>query len=213
LEFDNSFSETIVTPEGSVQLIFIGFFLTANIVIINVLISIAITALGEAKLIKENLRAMARALAVLELEHALKWLRVWTGDLPLPRSFPLPHEETISVGQQLSTNKKQIGLLSVTRRNKPAFEARPLNPLRGCLAENAGIPVSGRVWRRGIAVAREKREMERAALEEEEKRLQEAATLLKHQQIPGISDGDYTSLYFKDAENQYEQIEGESSMV
>ena len=26
----------------------------------------------------------------------------------------------------------------------------------------------------------------------------------------GISDGDYTSLYFKDAENQYEQIEGES---
>ena len=76
LEFDNSFSETIVTLEGSVQLIFFGFFLTANIVIINVLISIAITALGEAKLIKENLRAMARALAVLELEQALKWLRV-----------------------------------------------------------------------------------------------------------------------------------------
>ena len=28
--------------------------------------------------------------------------------------------------------------------------------------------------------------------------------------LSGISDGDYTSLYFKDAENQYEQIEGES---
>jgi len=59
-------------------------------------------------------------------------------------------------------------------------------------------------------VVRERRELERAAVEEEEKRLQEAAILLKHQQTPGISDGDYTSLYFKDAENQYEQIEGES---
>ena len=76
LEFDNSFSETVVTLEGSVQLIFIGFFITANIVIINVLISIAITALREAKMVKENLIAMARALAVLELEKALKWLRV-----------------------------------------------------------------------------------------------------------------------------------------
>ena len=76
LEFDNSFSETVVTLEGSVQLIFIGFFVTANIVIINVLISIAITALREAEEIRENLAAMARALAVLELEQALKWLRV-----------------------------------------------------------------------------------------------------------------------------------------
>ena len=76
LEFDTSFSETVVTLEGSVQLIFIGFFVTANIVIINVLISIAITALREAEEIRENLAAMARALAVLELEQALKWLRV-----------------------------------------------------------------------------------------------------------------------------------------
>ena len=76
LEFDNSFSETVVTLEGSVQLIFIGFFITANIVIINVLISIAITALREAEVIRENLTAMARALAVLELEQALNWLRV-----------------------------------------------------------------------------------------------------------------------------------------
>ena len=76
LEFDTSFSETVVTLEGSVQLIFIGFFVTANIVIINVLISIAITALREAEVIRENLTAMARALAVLELEQALNWLRV-----------------------------------------------------------------------------------------------------------------------------------------
>ena len=125
LEFDNSFSETVVTLEGSVQLIFIGFFVTANIVIINVLISIAITALREAEEIRENLAAMARALAVLELEQALKWLRVrvktpitgncmkcvkvWTGDLGLPRASSLPHESTISVSQQLSTNQKQVG--------------------------------------------------------------------------------------------------------
>ena len=124
LEFDTSFSETVVTLEGSVQLIFIGFFVTANIVIINVLISIAITALREAEEIRENLTAMARALAVLELEQALKWLRVsktpitgncmkcvkvWTGDLGLPRASSLPHESTISVSQQLSTNQKQVG--------------------------------------------------------------------------------------------------------
>ena len=76
VEFDNSFSETVVTLEGSVQLIFIGFFVTANIVIINVLISIAITALRDAEVIREDLTAMARALAVLELEQGLKWLRV-----------------------------------------------------------------------------------------------------------------------------------------
>ena len=33
---------------------------------------------------------------------------------------------------------------------------------------------------------RERRELERAAEEEEEKRLQEAEMLLKHQQTPGI---------------------------
>ena len=82
LEFDNSFSETVVTLEGSVQLIFIGFFITANIVIINVLISIAITALREAEVIRENLTAMARALAVLELEQALNWLRVRSQNNP-----------------------------------------------------------------------------------------------------------------------------------
>ena len=82
LEFDNSFSETVVTLEGSVQLIFIGFFITANIVIINVLISIAITALREAEVIRENLTAMARALAVLELEQALNWLRVRSQNKP-----------------------------------------------------------------------------------------------------------------------------------
>ena len=76
VEFDNSFSETVVTLEGSVQLIFIGFFVTANIVIINVLISIAITALRDAEVIREDLTAMARALAVLELEQGLKWLQV-----------------------------------------------------------------------------------------------------------------------------------------
>jgi len=227
LEFDTSFSETVVTLEGSVQLIFIGFFVTANIVIINVLISIAITVLREAEEIRENLAAMAKALAVLELEQALKWLRVWTGDLGLPRASSLPHESTISVSQQLSTNQKQIGLLSVTRRSRPVFLGSLLPPLlrdsspsgllppllRSCSAEksrNHGIPVSERVWRRGVGVVRERRELERAAVEEEEKRLQEAAILLKHQQTPGISDGDYTSLYFKDAENQYEQIEGES---
>ena len=130
LEFDNSFSETVVTLEGSVQLIFIGFFITANIVIINVLISIAITALREAEVIRENLTAMARALAVLELEQALNWLRVrsqnkpgkgkgsmkcvkaWTGDPGLPRAFSLPHTESISVSQQLSTNQKQVGKFS-----------------------------------------------------------------------------------------------------
>ena len=76
LEFDNSFSETVVTLEGSVQLIFIGFFVTANIVIINVLISIAITVLKDGRVIKEELAAMARTLAVLELEQGLKWVRV-----------------------------------------------------------------------------------------------------------------------------------------
>ena len=76
LEFDNSFSETVVTLEGSVQLIFIGFFVTANIVIINVLISIAITVLKDGRVIKEELAAMARTLAVLELEQGLKWMRV-----------------------------------------------------------------------------------------------------------------------------------------
>ena len=76
LEFDNSFSETVVTLEGSVQLIFIGFFITANIVIINVLISIAITVLKDGRVIKEELAAMARTLAVLELEQGLKWMRV-----------------------------------------------------------------------------------------------------------------------------------------
>ena len=76
LEFDNSFSETVVTLEGSVQLIFIGFFITANIVIINVLISIAITVLKDGRVIKEELAAMARTLAVLELEQGLKWVRV-----------------------------------------------------------------------------------------------------------------------------------------
>ena len=35
-------------------------------------------------------------------------------------------------------------------------------------------------------------------------------TILNFKILSGISDGDYTSLYFKDAENQYEQIEGES---
>merc|ERR1719391_813211 len=108
VEFDNSFSETVVTLEGSVQLIFIGFFVTANIVIINVLISIAITALRDAEVIREDLTAMARALAVLELEQGLKWLQVWTANLPL--SFPLPHQPdcTISVSQQVSINQKQI---------------------------------------------------------------------------------------------------------
>ena len=76
LEFDNSFSETVVTLEGSVQLIFIGFFVTANIVVINVLISIAITVLKDGRVIKEELAAMARTLAVLELEQGLKWVRV-----------------------------------------------------------------------------------------------------------------------------------------
>ena len=76
LEFDNSFSETVVTLEGSVQLIFIGFFVTANIVIINVLISIAITVLKDGRVIKEELAAMARTLAVLELEQGIKWVRV-----------------------------------------------------------------------------------------------------------------------------------------
>ena len=50
----------------------------------------------------------------------------------------------------------------------------------------SGIPVSGRVWRKGIAVVGERRELERAAEEEEEKKLQEAAMLLKHQQTPGV---------------------------
>ena len=35
-------------------------------------------------------------------------------------------------------------------------------------------------------MVRERRELERAAVEEEEKRLQEAAILLKHQQTPGL---------------------------
>ena len=39
------------------------------------------------------------------------------------------------------------------------------------------------MWRKGIAVVRERRELEKAAVEE--KRLQEAAMLLKHQQTPG----------------------------
>ena len=34
-------------------------------------------------------------------------------------------------------------------------------------------------------MVRERRELEKAAVEEEEKRLQEAAILLKHQQTPG----------------------------
>ena len=46
--------------------------------------------------------------------------------------------------------------------------------------------MSERVWRRGVGVVRERRELERAAVEEEEKRLQEAAILLKHQQTPGL---------------------------
>ena len=41
------------------------------------------------------------------------------------------------------------------------------------------------MWRGGVAVVRERRERERVAVEEEEKRLQEAAMLLKHQQTPG----------------------------
>ena len=76
VEFDDSFSESIVTLEGSAQIIFIGFFLTANIVIINVLIGIAITTLKHTEAIKENLRAMAKVLAVLELEQGIAWLRV-----------------------------------------------------------------------------------------------------------------------------------------
>ena len=42
------------------------------------------------------------------------------------------------------------------------------------------------MWKRGIAVVQERRELERVAVEEEEKRLQEAAMLLKHQQTPGL---------------------------
>ena len=49
-----------------------------------------------------------------------------------------------------------------------------------------GLRVSSRVWKRGFALVRERRELERAAEEEEEKRLQEAEMLLKHQQTPGI---------------------------
>ena len=57
--------------------------------------------------------------------------------------------------------------------------------LKYCRNIFSGIPVSSRVWRKGIAVVRERRELEKAAVEEEEKRLQEAAMLLKHQQTPG----------------------------
>ena len=76
VEFDDSFSESIVTLEGSAQIIFIGFFLTTNIVIINVLIGIAITTLKHSEAIRENLRAMAKVIAVLELEQGIMWLRV-----------------------------------------------------------------------------------------------------------------------------------------
>ena len=41
----------------------------------------------------------------------LRWqhrcVKVWSGDLPLPAAFPLPHQ-TISLSQELSTNQKQV---------------------------------------------------------------------------------------------------------
>ena len=76
LNFDQSFTESIISVEGSVQLIFIVFFFVTNIVIINVLISIAITALRDADLLKDDLSVMSRALLVSEVEQGLNWLQV-----------------------------------------------------------------------------------------------------------------------------------------
>ena len=42
----------------------------------------------------------------------MKCVKAWTGDLGLPRAFSLPHTESISVSQQLSTNQKQVGKFS-----------------------------------------------------------------------------------------------------
>ena len=43
----------------------------------------------------------------------MKCVKVWTANLPL--SFPLPHQPdcTISVSQQVSTNQKQVGKMSL----------------------------------------------------------------------------------------------------
>ena len=76
LNFDHSFTESIISVEGSVQLIFIVFFFVTNIVIINVLIGIAITALKDADFLKEDLSVMSRALLVSEVEQGLNWVQV-----------------------------------------------------------------------------------------------------------------------------------------
>ena len=41
----------------------------------------------------------------------MKCVKVWRGDLALPRAFSLPHDP-ISVSHQVSTNQKQVSTLS-----------------------------------------------------------------------------------------------------
>ena len=132
LEFDSSFSESIITLEGSVQLLFVAFFLVTNIVIMNVLISLALSSLKEMAPLKESLSTMTKALLVCELEQGLAWAKTWCR-LPCFLSSVKLCVDTVAVVPESEVGQR-AGLAALTRPRQPHFRAVPRGGEKGAEA-------------------------------------------------------------------------------
>eukprot|EP00092_Neocalanus_flemingeri_P058244 GFUD01069369.1.p1 GENE.GFUD01069369.1~~GFUD01069369.1.p1 ORF type:complete len:581 (-),score=152.76 GFUD01069369.1:125-1867(-) len=190
LSFDTTFSELILEVEGTTQIIFLLFFLTTNIVMINIMIGLTITNIQETVKIKEQLILVRMSLLTCLMEKLVfmvqnvgRRCKIGIGN------WYKFLEEFVDSQIYFKLNesfKNKSMMYTVTNKN-----TEHVNVLtKDLLPTNYTLP--RHIYDTCMAIVADRIELEAAMAEAEQ----------------AAGDGeDYTSLY---GDDQYEEIQGES---
>jgi len=185
ITFDTTFSDEIVTTVGTSQIIFLLFFLTVNLVTMNILLVLTLSTVKYQMMKKDQLIRNMTLMSVCKLIWWFSWTRNWF----MSKGGCQFISGNISMSLKEDNMSQIVIKEDVTYKVYKVFENGDEIPV--------GVSVSDTCWETAMNILEKRKEKQK---EEEEREMEEIKQKQKEQEIE-----DYTSLLYSQ-ENQYEEV-------